>query len=67
VLNAVQQLGAALGIAVLATIFFTYTDDHRLPVDAMNATTLFTLVPLALALLASWRLPLRARELGGIH
>ncbi len=64
VLNAVQQLGAALGIAVLATIFFAYLDHHRLPARAMTSTTLLSLVPLGLALLASCRLPQRARELG---
>ena len=64
VLNAVQQLGSALGIAVLATIFFAYLDDHRLPAQAMTSTTLLSLVPLALAFAASWRLPRRARAEG---
>jgi hypothetical protein len=65
VLNAVQQLGAALGIAVLATIFFAYLDHDRLPADAMTSTTLLSIVPLGLAYLASWRLPRRARAEGG--
>jgi EmrB/QacA subfamily drug resistance transporter len=64
VLNAIQQLGAALGIAVLATIFFAYLDADRLPARAMSATTLLSLVPLALAFLATWRLPRHAREFG---
>ena len=64
VLNAVQQLGSALGIAVLATIFFAYLEDHRLPAQAMTSTTLLSLVPLALAFAASWRLPRRARAEG---
>ena len=63
-LNAVQQLGSALGIAVLATIFFAYLEDHRLPAQAMTSTTLLSLVPLALAFAASWRLPRRARAEG---
>jgi EmrB/QacA subfamily drug resistance transporter len=61
VLNAIQQLGAALGIAVLATIFFAYLDDATPPFRAMAATTLLSLVPLGLAFLAAFRLPQRAR------
>jgi tellurite resistance protein TehA-like permease len=52
VLNAVQQLGAAVGIAVLATIFFAYVDHGRVAADAMTNTTLLSIVPLALATLA---------------
>ena len=59
----VQQLGAALGIAVLATIFFAYLDADRLPAGAMSATALLSIVPLALAFVATWRLPRHAREL----
>jgi EmrB/QacA subfamily drug resistance transporter len=62
VLNAVQQLGGALGIAVLATIFFAYADHGHTPVTAMTSTTLLTMVPLALATLAVFRLPHHARE-----
>src|SRR3954451_21795877 len=62
VLNAVQQLGNALGIAVLATVFFAYVDHGRTSVTALTNTTLLTLVPLALAALAVFRLPHRARE-----
>jgi hypothetical protein len=64
VLNAIQQLGAALGLAVLGTIFFAYLDHHRLPTQAMSSTTLLCIAPLALAFAASWLLPRRARELG---
>jgi EmrB/QacA subfamily drug resistance transporter len=64
VLNAIQQLGAALGIAVLATIFFGYLDDPSSPVRAMAATTLLSLVPLGLAFLAAFRLPMQARAEG---
>ena len=66
VLNAVQQFGAALGIAVLATIFFAYVDHGHAPTTAMTNTTLLSIVALALALLASWLLPRRARELGAV-
>ena len=62
VLNAIQQFGGALGIAVLATVFFAYVDHGHTSVSAMTNTTLLTLVPLALATLAVFRLPQRARE-----
>jgi EmrB/QacA subfamily drug resistance transporter len=64
VLNAIQQFGASLGIAVLATVFFAYLDDPASPVHAMAATTLLTLVPLGLAFLAAFRLPMQARPEG---
>jgi hypothetical protein len=62
VLNAVQQFSAALGIAVFATVFFAYLDAHHPPVNAMKWTTLVSIVPLALAFLAVFRLPHRPRE-----
>ena len=62
VLNAVQQFSSSVGIAVFATIFFDYIDVKHLPTAAMTGTTLFSLVPLALAFLAVFRLPQRARE-----
>ena len=62
VLNAIQQLGAAFGIAAFATIFFAYTDHHHTAAAAMTGTALLSLVPLALASLAVFRLPQRARE-----
>jgi EmrB/QacA subfamily drug resistance transporter len=61
VLNAVQQLGSALGIAVLATIFFAYVDHGHTSVSAMTGTTLLSIVPLALATVAVFRLPRFAR------
>ena len=61
VLNAIQQLGAVLGIAVLATIFFACLDDPSSPMRAMADTTLLSLVPLGLAFLAAFRLPRQAR------
>ncbi len=62
VLNAIQQFSGALGIAVFATVFFAYLDGGHTPITAVTWTTLFTLIPLALAFLAVFRLPHRARE-----
>ena len=61
VLNAIQQFGSALGIAVLATIFFAYVDHGHTSATAMTNTTLLSIVPLALATLAVFRLPHEAR------
>ena len=61
VLNAIQQFGAALGIAVFATVFFAYVDHHHTAAAAMTGTALLSLVPLALASLAVFRLPYEAR------
>jgi EmrB/QacA subfamily drug resistance transporter len=61
VLNAVQQFSAAVGIAVFGTVFFAYLDAHRPSTSAVVDTTLLTLVPLALAFLAVFRLPDKAR------
>jgi hypothetical protein len=60
----IQQLGAALGITGLTRIFFAYLDDPASPVRAMAATTLLSLVPLGLAFLAAFRLPMQARAAG---
>ncbi len=62
VLNAVQQFGSALGLAVLATVFFGYLDHDHSAATAMWATALISIVPLGLAFLASLLLPQRARE-----
>jgi hypothetical protein len=62
VLNAIQQFGAALGIAAFATIFFSYVDHDHAPVTAMTRTALLSLIPLALASVAVFRLPQRARQ-----
>ena len=48
----------------LAWVVNAYLDADRLPARAMSATTLLSLVPLALAFLATWRLPRHAREFG---
>ena len=62
VLNAIQQFGAALGIAAFATIFFSYVDHDHAPVTAMTWTALLSLIPLVLASVAVFRLPQRARQ-----
>jgi EmrB/QacA subfamily drug resistance transporter len=63
VLNAVQQFSAAVGIAIFGTVFFAYLDAHHPSTTAVVNTTLLSLVPLALAFLAVFRLPYKAREL----
>jgi EmrB/QacA subfamily drug resistance transporter len=61
VLEAVQQLSSALGVAVLGTIFFS-TFDHHLPTDALRVTAWACLVPLAAAFALVFRLPMQPRE-----
>jgi EmrB/QacA subfamily drug resistance transporter len=63
VMEAVQQLSTALGVAVLGTIFFS-AFGHHLPTDALEITAWACLAPLALAFLLVFRLPLHAREEG---
>src|ERR1700677_71777 len=61
VLEAVQQLSSALGVAVLGTIFFSPPGTH-LPPHALAITAWACLVPVALAFALIFRLPMRARE-----
>jgi predicted MFS family arabinose efflux permease len=61
VLEAVQQLSSALGVAVLGTIFFSAFGDHLSP-DALQITAWACLAPLAAAFLLVFRLPMHARE-----
>jgi predicted MFS family arabinose efflux permease len=61
VLEAVQQLSSALGVAVLGTIFFTAFDGH-LPTHALAITAWACLVPLAATFLLVFKLPMHARE-----
>jgi EmrB/QacA subfamily drug resistance transporter len=60
VLEAMQQLSSALGVAVLGTIFFS-TFEHHAPPDALRVTAWVCLVPLAIAFALVFRLPMRPR------
>ncbi len=60
VMEAVQQLSTALGVAVLGTIFFA-SFGHELPTDALRVTALACLVPLAAAFALVFRLPMQPR------
>jgi EmrB/QacA subfamily drug resistance transporter len=72
-LEAMQQLGASLGVAVLATLFFDKIKvEDGGPVAARTAgrhlvaaqdTLLVTLVLIAVAFAVGWLLPRRAREM----
>ena len=61
VLEAVQQLSSALGVAVLGTIFFSAFDRY-LPTHALAITAWACLVPLAATFLLLFKLPMRARQ-----
>jgi EmrB/QacA subfamily drug resistance transporter len=61
VLEAVQQLSSALGVAALGTIFFSAFAGH-LPTHALAITAWACLAPIALALALIFRLPMHARE-----
>jgi EmrB/QacA subfamily drug resistance transporter len=61
VLEAVQQLSSALGVAVLGTIFFSAYEGH-LPTHALAITAWACLVPLAATFLLVFKLPMHARE-----
>jgi MFS family permease len=61
VLEAVQQLSTALGVAVLGTVFFSAFDRH-VPTHALQVTAWACLAPLAIAFVLVFRLPMRPRE-----
>ncbi|MFI6584397.1 MFS transporter [Embleya sp. NPDC050493] len=67
VLNANQQLGATLGVAVLGTLFFDAAasggaDRADAYTDALEQTLWVVVAALALVLLAAFLLPRRARD-----
>jgi cytochrome bd-type quinol oxidase subunit 2 len=62
VLNAVQQLASALGVAVLGSIFFARLTAGHLPTDALAIAAWVSLIPLALTFALAFKLPMRARE-----
>jgi EmrB/QacA subfamily drug resistance transporter len=61
VLQAVQQLSSAVGVAALGTIFFS-AFAHHLPTHALAITAWACLVPVAAAFALIFRLPMHARE-----
>jgi EmrB/QacA subfamily drug resistance transporter len=61
VLEAMQQLATATGVAALGTIFFSDFARH-LPTHALSMTAWACLVPVAIAFLLVFRLPMRARQ-----
>lgn len=61
VLQAVQQLSSAVGVAALGTIFFSAFAGH-LPTHALAITAWACLVPAAAAFALIFRLPMHARE-----
>jgi EmrB/QacA subfamily drug resistance transporter len=61
VLEAVQQLSSAIGVAALGTIFFSAFNVH-LPTHALAITAWACLVPLAATFLLLFKLPMHARE-----
>jgi EmrB/QacA subfamily drug resistance transporter len=64
-LNAVQQLASALGVAVLGTVFFSRLTAAHLPTNALEITAWVTLIPLALTFALAFKLPMHAREEAG--
>jgi EmrB/QacA subfamily drug resistance transporter len=71
-LESLQQLGASLGVAALATVFFSRLGFDELgpraalaagrPADAAHTTVLITLVLIAVAFAIGFLLPRRARQ-----
>lgn len=60
VLNAIQQLAAATGVAVVGSVYFAALAE-RVPTAALQTTALLCLIPLAATFLLAFRLPPRAR------
>jgi len=61
VLEAIQQLSNAIGVAALGTIFFSAFGGH-LPTHGLEITAWACLVPLAITFLLVFTLPMRVRE-----
>ncbi len=60
-LTAVQQLGNSLGVALLATLFFSVINDGNTSSTALERTTIVAAVLFALSLALSFLLPKTAR------
>jgi EmrB/QacA subfamily drug resistance transporter len=65
VLNAVQQLAGALGVAALGSIFFGRLTAGHPPTDALQIAAWTMLVPLAITFALAFRLPMHARSATG--
>jgi MFS family permease len=61
VLNAIQQMASALGIAIVGTVLFSFLDAGKTPSTAFAGTMLATIGLLVLAALLVFRLPHEAR------
>jgi EmrB/QacA subfamily drug resistance transporter len=61
VLEAIQQLSNAIGVAALGTIFFSAFGGH-LPTHGLEITAWACLVPLVITFLLVFNLPMRVRE-----
>jgi predicted MFS family arabinose efflux permease len=61
VLEAVQQVSSAIGVAALGTIFFSAFAGH-LPTHALAVTAWVCLAPLAVTFLLLFKLPMHARD-----
>jgi MFS family permease len=62
VLEAVQQLSSALGVAVLGTVFFSALGGGHPPTHALEITAWACLVPVAIVFALVFLLPMHARE-----
>lgn len=62
VLNAVQQLASALGVAALGTLFFSRLEAGKLATSALATTAWACLIPLALSFALIFLLPIKARD-----
>jgi hypothetical protein len=65
VLNAVQQLASALGVAVWGTVFFSQTAPTHPGyevTDGLATTAWVCVIPLAIAAVLVFRLPMQARQ-----
>jgi hypothetical protein len=61
VVEAMQQLASAVGVAVLGATFFSASAGH-LPTHALAITAWACPAPIAAAFMLIFRLPMRARE-----
>lgn len=61
VLNAIQQLAAATGVAIIGSVYLAALGDTA-PTTALTRTAGLCLLPLAATFLLAFRLPPQARE-----